>query len=342
MDQDTKRNLPRIFFFLAAVLLLVKVYRDREAGLELQNASGFTMGSIAYNIKYRTDQEFDMKFSVDSILTLFNQSLSTYDPTSEISTFNDLDTLVFDDTYFLPILQSSKEVNKMTNGAFDPTIGIIVNEWGFGPSPGREPSPEKIDSLLEFVGYDKINFNSHFAYKKSGVSIDFSAIAKGYAIDEVARFIDSRGIKNYMVEIGGEVRASGNNDKGKAWAIGIENPLSGRESKEMMAIIELQNRAVATSGNYRNYFEKDGKVFAHIIDPRTGFTATHNLLSASVIMTSCMMADAYATAFMVLGVEKSLELAQSIEDLDVILIYREGDEIKKYVTEGIRDQVRIL
>ncbi len=341
MDPETRKKLPRIFFFLAAIILLVKVVRDNNEAVVLNQVTGQTMGSIPYVIKYRTRGEIDYKDQIDSTLVAFNQSLSTYIPDSEISRFNSNDTLVYVSELFYPVLNKSREVFTKTSGSFDPTIGPLVNAWGFGPMGRKEDlDTSDVSQLLNFVGFDKVVFNSEYAVKSSGMYLDFSAIAKGYAIDCIAKFLESKDVGHYMIEIGGEVRTKGTNDKDRIWSIGIEDPLVEMNEQKLMAIVQLDSRSVATSGNYRNYYEVDGQLFAHIIDPRTGFTTNRNILSASVFAPDCMTADAYATAFMVLGVEGSLEICQQDPTLDALLIFRnEEGKIENIMTDGIAKSV---
>ncbi len=341
MDQETKKKLPRIFFFLAAILLLVKVYQDKKGDLIENHITGLTMGTIPYSVKYRMVTETDLKPSIDSILVIFNESLSTYIPDSEISDFNNNDTLLYRSELFLPVMKKSAEVFSDTEGAFDPTIGPLVNAWGFGATGRMNPSPDQIDSLLNFVGFKSVNFNDQYATKPKGFYIDFSAVAKGYAVDLVGEFLEDLGIENYMVEIGGEVRTLGMNGKNEIWSIGIEDPLVDQQEQKIMAIVNLQNRSVATSGNYRNYYEIDGKTYAHIIDPRTGYTSSDSILSASVFAPDCMTADAYATAFMVMGYEKVKNFISAKPELDAILVYREADSVKRYVTAGVKEFVTL-
>ncbi|MFT4738202.1 MAG: thiamine biosynthesis lipoprotein [Cyclobacteriaceae bacterium] len=343
MNPDFKKRLPRIFFFLAAILLMVKVIRNKDAAIITNEISGQTMGTIPYSIKYKTDGAVDFKDNVDSLLLAFNQSLSTYIPDSEISRFNAYDTLVYENSMFLEVLQASKQVYEKTEAAFDPTVGPLINAWGFGPDQGTGVLSElTVDSLLRFVSFSSINFNTSFAAKPAGVYLDFSAIAKGYAIDLVAGFLESRGVTEYMVEIGGEVAVKGTNSKKETWAIGIEDPLVARDEQKLLAISRVPDRALATSGNYRNYFEQDGKLYAHIIDPRTGYTAADSILSATVFAPTCMIADAYATAFMVMGVQDALTLAESDPTLDALLIYRSGDSVAITMTDPILKQITIM
>ncbi|MEL7006478.1 MAG: FAD:protein FMN transferase, partial [Bacteroidota bacterium] len=233
--------------------------------------SGTTMGTVGYNVKVVSSEKLELKASIDSCLVAFNESLSTYIPSSEISIFNKQDSLAFENGLFYKILEKSKEVVDATDGAFDPTIGPLVNAWGFGPGNVPEaPDSTTVDSLLKFVDFQQIEFNNRIVKKPTGIYLDMSAIAKGYAVDIVGELLENRGILSYLVEIGGEVRVRGKNLEGELWSIGIDDPLVSKEERNIISIVNLDNMSLATSGNYRNYYEKDGKLFAHIIDPRTG------------------------------------------------------------------------
>lgn len=301
--------------------------------------SGVTMGTI-YNIRYLDLQQRDLQPQIDSLLDLFNQSLSTYIPDSEISTFNKKDTLVYYTPYFLPVLKKSSEVYEKTKGAFDPTVMPLVNAWGFGPEDKRKPDSLLIDSLMQFVGFDKIAFDAEKAYKKKeGVQLDFSAIAKGYGVDVAADYLVSQGISNLIVDIGGEVICRGKNEKGALWKIGINNPLP-ETGRWLYAVLELNNRAVATSGNYQNYYEEGGKIISHTISPFTGYPVRHELLSASVVANDCITADAYATGFMVLGVDESKKILLENPELEGYLIFKnEQDSLDSFFTPGIQKMI---
>lgn len=342
MDSDQRKKVFRILLFLAALLLFYKIMQRNEEKTQLFQVTGQTMGTVPYNVKYLTT-EGNYQAGIDSLLVAFNQSLSTYIPDSEISRFNKNDTLVHETPLFFPVLEESQRVFQVTEGAFDPTIGPLVNAWGFGPDEALlNMDSSRIDSLLQYVGFSKIDFNTQYAAKPDGMYLDFSAIAKGYAVDLVSQYLEKKGISDYMVEIGGEVRTLGKNEKGKVWAIGIEDPMVTMDQQEILAIVQLNNRAVATSGNYRNYYEEDGKIYAHIIDPRTGYTSDHNLLSASVLASTCMRADAYATAFMVMGLEKAKALVDQNEELDAIFVYRDtAGEIQTQITKGISESISL-
>lgn len=339
MNSYQKKNIIYSVLLLIAVVA-VWLYRDaRSAGDEAQNLVAFrgqTMGTI-YSIKYLDEEQRNFKQGVDSLLNVFNQSLNHYLPNSEISQFNRQDTFYFKLPYFHPVLEASKEVYEKTSGAFDPTVAPLVNAWGFGPDTTTTPSSAKVDSLLQYIGFDKIKFTKEYVTKtKPGVQLNFSAIAKGYGVDVVASFLAEKGIKNLMVEIGGEVVARGINAQGDVWRIGINNP---DKPGELTSAIALENQAIATSGDYLNFYEKDGKRYAHTLNPKTGYPVEHTALSVSVIADDCMTADAYATAFMVLGVEKAKEILENNPSLDAYIIYDENSEDRTFMTARLKEKV---
>lgn len=342
MNSYQKKNIIYSVVLLASVIG-VWLYRDaRSASQPQEEASGLvtfsgqTMGTV-YNIKYLDEQQRNLKQGVDSLLEVFNQSVNHYLPDSEISRFNRQDTFYFELPYFYPVLERSQDIYKKTGGAFDPTVAPLVNAWGFGPDTTRTPAQAKVDSLLQYVGMDKISFTRQYVTKtKPGVALNFSAIAKGYGVDVIAGYLAACGIQDLMVEIGGEVVARGVNDKGDAWRIGINNP---EQSGALTAAIALNNRAIATSGDYLNFYVKDGKRYAHTIDPKTGFPVEHTALSVSVLADDCMTADGYATAFMVLGIAKAKEILQQNPSLDAYIIYDDKGEDKVFMTDGLKEQV---
>lgn len=336
------RKIPLLVFGMALILAFAVYTFNNYGAKTMHHATGVTMGSIVYNVKYM-DEKNDLKPEIDQLLIEFNQSLSTYIPDSEISRFNENSNFSYESDYFLPVLEISKKVYTATSGAFDPTIGPLVQAWGFG-SNKQIPNLDslQVDSLRAISGFSDVIFDLLSVSMPANYQIDFSAIAKGYAVDEVGRLLERKGIKNYLVEIGGEVRCRGENEEGKSWTLGIEDPTVEQNQQKILAIVRLKDRSLATSGNYRNYYKKDGRIYAHIIDPRTGYTATHNLLSASVFSSDCTVSDAYATAFMVLGLEESVKVIKQKTDLDAILVYQEPNgSLKTYVSEGIKSFVEI-
>jgi len=296
--------------------------------------SGQTMGTT-YAVTYSDPQQRDFKPLIDSLLLEINKQVSTYDPTSLISRFNRAgDSLVLGPTsaenrftHFIVNYYRSLEVFSATEKLFDPTVMPLVNYWGFGyqgDKPVEGVDSMKVDSLLAFVGMDKVSLQvgeNIVMYKSQpGVQLDFSAIAKGYGVDAIGSLLREQGITDFLVEIGGEVLASGQSPRGSAWKIGINIPEEGASPNEYQRLVPLQNRALATSGNYRQYYELDGVKYSHTINPRTGFPERNRLLSASVFAPDCMTADAYATAFMVAGPEKAMEIANRTPQLEAYLI----------------------
>lgn len=340
MNPNRKKNA---IYSLVLVIALVSVWwyrnnNEKDASKQRVEIVGETMGTT-YSIKYLQNEGKNYKPSVDSLLELFNQSLSTYIPTSEISQFNQNTVFKFELPFFYPVLKRSYEIYKDTDGAFDPTVGPLVNAWGFGPVDGDMPAQETIDSLLQYVKFDSIYFDSISVCKlKRGIQLDFSAIAKGYGVDVVVGFLKSKGVENMMVEIGGEMVCLGKNQEGRAWRIGIDRPSDGTAGRPLQAVVALENRALATSGNYRNYYEKDGKKFSHTINPKTGYPVEHTLLSASVVAHDCMTADAFATAFMVLGLEGARHILEHHAELEAYLVYSDDSgEIHTFTSEGMKE-----
>lgn len=344
---DLKNFLKRFYpiILILIVYLVWKMRQHENAPLQMVEISGTTMGTIGYSVKYFNENGENFADEIDSLLIVLNLSLSTYIPDSEISRFNrGTDCFEFESDYFLPVLKASKEVYENSNGAFDPTIAPLVNAWGFGPEKSMIPDSSAVDSLMQLVGYNKIKFDERKVCKSvAGIKLDFSAVAKGYAVDVVADFLKTKGIKNLLVEIGGELICHGTKNDEQPWRTAIEDPTVEVYERKFLAVVELKDRAVATSGNYRNYYVKDGVKYVHTIDPSTGYPISHTLLGASVFADNCMLADAYATAFMVIGVEKAKSVLSKNKSLDAYLIYYgENGELLTYVTEGISKSIEKL
>lgn len=332
-----------IFRGIVLIVVLGAAYRlfTSQPEFELMHVTGQTMGTIQYNVKYLGDDVPSYKREIDSILVAFNQSLSTYIPASEISRLNTSGSLDNPSKMFNDVLTRSKAIYETTDGAFDPTVGPLVSAWGFGADKQPTiPDSVTVDSLKQLVGFHKLNIGTTVIMDKS-MYLDFSAIAKGYAVDLVAEFLEGNEFENYMVEIGGEVRTKGVNEQNETWKIGIEDPMVGMDEQRLMAIVQLNDLSMATSGNYRNYYQLEGRTIAHTIDPRTGYNTTHSLLSASVFAEDCMTADAYATAFMVLGLEGSKEILSN-SNLEAYFIYQDSEgELKSFVSEGIAGSLEL-
>ncbi len=336
-------RLKNAAYSIVVALLIFGVWKYRQANpTEPIKIEGKTMGTT-YHITYFDDQKRDLKNQIDSLLLVFNQSLNTYLKEAEISQFNTGKNVKFELPYFLPVLTKSREVVAASDGAFDPTVMPLVNAWGFGPGRKLNSDSINIDSIMDFVGFDKIKFNNDSVWKNDArVQLDFSAIAKGYGVDVVADFIRTKGISDLFVEIGGEVSAMGVNRKlNKPWEVGILDPSSDYTNQSFKAYAQLKDKAMATSGNYFNYYEENGKKYSHTIDPKSGYTVRHELLSASVFAKDCMTADAWATALMVMGKEKAIEKLTRNPGIDAFLIYSTSEGEQTFVTEPIRPLIKI-
>lgn len=284
-----------------------------------------------YHVVYESPDGTDFHEEIKARFQEYDLSFSTFNPESVISKINNNQS-VEADVWFTKCFEKAQEISGITEGAFDITVAPLVNAWGFGFREKENVTPELIDSLLQLTGYQKVRLeNGQIIKNDPGIMLDMSAIAKGYTVDLIADFLKSKGCENYMVEIGGEVVAKGQNAKGSEWKIGISKPdeTGLLTSEELQAIVKLPDHALATSGNYRNFYVEDGKKYAHTIDPATGYPVQHSLLSATVLANDCMTADAFATAFMVMGLEKSVELAKELPYLEVYFIYADETGFNK-------------
>ena len=323
------------------VLIVIFLFPSQERNKEF-SISGSTMGNIPYNIKYISREVLLDKNEMDSILVEFNKIFSTYISSSEISVINRSSGQIDISDSFAFLLEESRRVYEFTDGYFDPTIGPLVNLWGFGPDKTiNNPTQLEVNSKLKNVGLNKIDFEDNILTKSKGTYIDFSSIAKGYAVDVLHDHLSIKKINNFFIEIGGEVRVKGKNIRNQDWVVGIENPF--KADSNIIATVSLDNLSIATSGNYRNFYQIGDSMIFHTIDPTTGYPAYTNMLSASVFSKTCFLADAYATSFMVMGFEKSKQLSSSIDEIEVLLIYYDNNgEIKKYLSEGIIEKIKLI
>jgi thiamine biosynthesis lipoprotein len=307
----------------------------------IKNGSRGGVFGTSYSIIYLADKTLDYQQEIDSVFQVVNTSLSTYIPDSDISKINRGDSTLRVDHMFQDVFELSKEIHRVTKGYFDPTVGVLVNAWGFGPEQQMLMDSISVDSLLQFVGFDKVQISQEHKVLKenSNIYFDFNAIAKGYAIDRVAVLLDEKGIQNYLIEIGGEVVGKGiNTIKSKPWAVGIDNPVNefNRESK---IALRLNNRALASSGNYRKFRidEVTGQKYVHTIDPITGFTKNSNTLGVTILADDCATADGYATACMAMDLEEAKHLVLSDDSLDAYIIYADDKgSIQEFLTEGFK------
>lgn len=308
--------------------------------------SGQTMGTT-YHIKVvpgNSKKIIGLKEKIDKRLEDINKSMSTYRKDSEISRFNALKIpgqrfMVSRD--FAQVIVESKRLFRLTGGAWDGSMYPLVNLWGFGMSErkNRLPAKEKIARLLKDVGFDNIDLvdDRYLLKQKASISIDLASIAKGYAVDKVAELIKKNNIKNFLVEIGGEVYASGVRKDGRCWRVGINRPRKEASYNEIYKIVTLKDKAFATSGDYRNFFEVNGKRYSHILDPKTGYPVANSVVSVSIIADTCTFADGLATAVMVMGSDQGIELINALPDVEgLIVIHQPGSQLAGYPSSGFQ------
>ena len=312
-----------ILLLFLATLLGSCESKSTQKDIRLQ---GLVFGTSYSIVCLNTDVNYQK--SIDSLFHLVNRATSTYIPTSIISRINNGDTTVVADEILLELLEKSKDIYQKTGGYFDPTVGNLVNAWGFGPKEGkRNLDSIEVTQQMKWVGFDKIQVRQNKVLKKyPQMYLDFNAIGKGFGIDIIARFLDRKNVENYLIEIGGEIRAKGFKDNGKPWRIQIEDPT--KINREGFTVLNVSNRSMATSGNYRKFRIADnGQKYVHTVNPKTGFATESNLLSVSVIAPlDCADVDAYATAFMAMGVDKTKDFLERNTELQAILIYLDAQQ----------------
>lgn len=327
-----KRIISLIFLILLVAGTIFILSRSKY-----QTSQGEIFGTT-YHVRYNSTQNLDKEieqelFRVDTIFSLFKEN-------SLLSRFNRGEDKGKGNTLFAEVIKLSLEISNKTEGAFDITVAPLVNAWGFGFKNKQPLSNKQVDSLQKLVGYQHLSFNGKELTKDiPNLQIDCGAIAKGYAVDRIAKLLSDKGCQNYMVEIGGEVVVKGNNDKGEKWKIGINKPTQHAlpTEEDLQTLLSLTNCGIATSGNYRNFYIKDGKKYAHSIDPKTGYPVQHSLLSATVITQSCAKSDALATAFMVMGLDKAKAFVETHKDIQVYFIYAdEKGNYQVWMSDGMK------
>ena len=309
-------QLPFLVLLIVGTILIIR----HEQNIPYQKSADKVFGTF-YHATYQCDS--DLTYSINAELAKVDASLSPFNKLSVITAVNQNHDVKLNDM-FLDVYQLAMNISKETDGAFDITVAPLVNAWGFGFKNGIEPTKEQVDSLMQIIGYKKVTLDGGKIRKTDDrIMLDCSAIAKGYGTDVVARLLQSRGVKNYMIEIGGEIVTSGVNPDGKPWRVGISKPTDDPtgNGNGVQNIVNITDKAMATSGNYRNFYYKGGKKYAHTIDPKTGYPVQHSILSATVFAKSCAVADAYATSFMVMGIEKAQQLLDRHPELMAYLIY---------------------
>ena len=302
-------QLPFLVLLIVGSVIIVR----QQKNTPYQHDTGFVFGT-EYHITYQCSN--NLKGDIEKELQKVDFSLSPFNKQSTITKVNNNEAVKLD--------TMAMKISDNTDGAFDITVAPLVNVWGFGFKQGTQPTTAVIDSLKQIIGYKKVKLEDGKIVKADKrIMLDCSSIAKGYGCDVVAKFLEHKGIENYMVEIGGEIVTKGINSKRLPWRIGVTKPTddSLNVSNEYQTVLNVTNKAMATSGNYRNFYYKDGKKYAHTIDPHTGYPVQHNILSATVLANDCATADAYATAFMVMGLDKTTKLLEKHPELMAYFIY---------------------
>lgn len=310
--------------YLPALLFLFTACRPTPPAYT--HLTGQAQGTT-FNITYQDAQNRDFSAPVDSLFRLIDRSMSLWDSTSIITGFNQNRPGVAADEHFTAVFQRATEISEASSGAFDATVGPLVKAWGFSYKKNLPPPDSaQVDSLRQLVGFQKISLENGLLKKADPrMEVDFNAIAQGYTVDLLADFLARNGVQNYLVELGGEVRAAGVNERGQPWQIGIDKPEDNPapQGRPLQTTVALRDKALATSGSYRKFVVREGRKFSHAIDPATGYPVTHNLLSVSVLADDCTAADAWATAFLVMGLDQAMALAPRL-GLDIYCVYADS------------------
>ena len=319
-----KKHLAWKLAFLTFLILGTAFILHRHGVKQLYLAQGQIFGTV-YHIQYESDKNLDSLILIE--LNAVDASLSMFNKNSTVSLIN-RNASHNTDPQFREVFSLSKRISPQTQGAFDVTVAPLVNAWGFGFKHASSVAPNQIDSLLSFVGIEKVHLEGDKIVKDDPrVMLDFSSVAKGYGVDRVARMFRSHGVNNFLIEIGGEISLEGEHPEGRPWKVGVNTPVddSNPHSGDVFQAFSITDAAMATSGNYRRFYYKGGKRYAHTIDPKTGMPVAHSILSATVVASDCATADAYATAFMVLGVEKAKNVLKKHPELMAYFIYDKGN-----------------
>ena len=336
---NNKRRLLWQLPFLAFLVIGTVIIVSRQQSTPYQHDRGMVFGTV-YHITYQSSKS--LQKDIEAELAKVDASLSPFNERSIITAVNEnRDTVV--NKMFSDVFALAMKISDSTNGAFDITVAPLVNAWGFGFKGGVMPSRHQVDSLKALVGYHKVSLsNGRVSKTDPRIMLDCSSIAKGYGCDVVAKFLSAKGIDNYMVEIGGEIVTRGISEKRLPWKIGVTKPTddSLNVNQEIQTIINVTDKAMATSGNYRNFYYKNGRKYAHTIDPSTGYPVQHNILSSTVIADDCATADAYATAFMVMGLDKAKTILSRHPELMAYFILASDDGTNKvWFSPSMKDKI---
>lgn len=335
-------------FYIILLLLIIGTTGCNNVSTNYKSIDGFAQGGT-FHLVYEDNTDataLNLPDSLQKWFHLIDKSLSGYDTTSLVSRINRGENLPLD-SLFIECFQLSREVYQKTRGAFDISAAPLFDVWGFGFKSGEKPTQQKIDSLRRFIGMDKLSIiydsttNASYLHKADArMKVNFNAIAQGYTCDYICGELEKYGIRNYLLEVGGEIFCKGLNAKGEEWKVGIDKPVDGNiiPGQSVEAIVEISGKGLVTSGNYRKFYVVDGEKYSHTIDPRTGYPVKHNLLSATVVAPTAAMADAYATYLMVIGLEQAKEFICASEDMDALLVYGEQENLKTFTTDGIKSR----
>lgn len=333
--------------YWSLTLLLITTLSCKQEPIDLSTSTQELYGNAigtTYSIKYFASETKDLEPKVDSLIDLFNQSMSTWVPNSKINQINEGIDSVAVGTAFKEVFDAAQEIYRKTDGYFDPTVGNLVNAYGFGADGEQEkaPAPYKIDSLRQYVGFYKMDMvpaieeNEFYVLAShSGIYLEFNAIAKGTLVDYIARMLEKNGVSNYLVEVGGEVTTAGINlEKDQDWVVGIDDPTQKPGQRNLITTVKLKNKAMAGSGNYRKFKvdESSGQEYVHTVNPLTGAAVPSEVLGVNVIAANCTLADGYATAFMAMPLEKSRRLLSNLPEIEVLIMYMGEDGKLKFET----------
>ena len=319
-----KWQLPFLLFLILATVFIIRRHQPQQA--PFQHSEGMVFGTV-WHATYQCDSL--LSHSIMHELSQVDASLSMFNPHSTVSRINSGESEETD-SLFRMVFTQAQQISEATDGCFDVTVAPLVNAWGFGFKKRSLPDSAQVDSLLQFVGWEKVKLEDNLLRKEDPrMVLDFSAIAKGFGVDQVAGLMRRKGISNFMIEIGGEIVVSGHNPKGEKWNIGVNKPVEDSTStnQEVVTILHLTDCAMATSGNYRNfYISPDGRKLSHTIDPHSGHPVQHSILSSTVVAPTCSMADAFATSFMVMGIDDAKKVLSQHPEIKALFIYTDENE----------------
>ena len=337
-NNQKKRLVWQLPFLVLLIVGTVLIIRQQQSTPYQKNA-GLIFGTT-YSVTYQCDE--DLQKEIEAELKKVDDEFSMFNSQSVVARLNNGEKPELSND-FIDVFKLARQVSEDTNGAFDITVAPLVNAWGFGFKHEQMPTKEQVDSLRQLIGYQYVTLKDKtIEMQKPGMMLDFSAIAKGYGVDVVARLLERHDIKNYMVEIGGEITTRGINPERVPWRIGVNKPNEDAldESHEIQTILNVTDKAMATSGNYRNFYVKEGKKYAHTIDPKTGYPVQHTLLSATVLTDRCSKADAYATSFMVLGMDGAKKILERHKELMAYLIFTDSKgNLAVWYSPSLKDKI---